>query len=53
MQKQKKLSNKSSEEPRRTKGKTAGDTESKSTRPKQDHKGMGRRGTKERRRKGE
>jgi hypothetical protein len=30
----------------RAKGNTAGDTESKSTRPKQDHKGMGAKGTK-------
>jgi hypothetical protein len=32
----------------RAKGKTAGDTESKSTRPKQDHRGQGRSGAKER-----
>jgi hypothetical protein len=49
MQKQKKPRNKSNEEPQRTKGKTAGDTESKSTRPKQDHKGQGRTGAKARR----
>ena len=32
----------------RTKQKTTGETESKSTRPKQDHKGQGRRGAKTR-----
>ena len=53
MQKQKKPSNKSSEEPRRSKGKTAGDTESHPTRPKQDHKGQGRSGAKDRQRKEE
>jgi hypothetical protein len=53
MQKQKKPRNKSNEEPQRTKGKTAGDTESKASRPKWDHKGQGRSGAKARRRKGE
>jgi hypothetical protein len=33
----------------RTKGKGAGDTESKPSRPKQDHKGQGLKGAKERR----
>jgi len=33
----------------RSKGKTAGDTESKPSRPKADHRGQGRKGAKERR----
>ncbi len=37
----------------RTKGKGAGDTESKPSRPKADHKGQGRKGAKERRAQGE
>jgi len=53
MQKQKKPNNKASEEPRRTKGKTAGDTESKPSRPKRDHKGQGRAGAKARRKQDE
>ena len=53
MQKQKKPRTKSNEEPQRTKGKTAGDTESSPTRPKRDHKGQGRAGAKARRKKGE
>ena len=53
MQKQKKPPNKSNEEPQRTKGKTAGDTGSKASRAKRDHKGQGRAGAKARRRKGE
>lgn len=40
--------NRSEQQPR-TKGKTAGDTESKPSRPKADHKGQGRKGAKERR----
>jgi hypothetical protein len=44
--------NRSDQHPR-TKGKTAGDTESKPSRPKQDHKGQGRGGAKMRRAKGE
>jgi hypothetical protein len=40
--------NRSDQRPR-SKGKTAGETESKPSRPKQDHKGQGRKGTKERR----
>jgi hypothetical protein len=38
-----------SDEQHRAKGKTAGDTESKPSRPKRDHKGQGRKGAKERR----
>ena len=41
-QKQKKPSSSVSDEPRRTKPKTAGENRG-STRPKQDHKGQGRR----------
>ncbi|HYE17053.1 MAG TPA: hypothetical protein VEA69_01295 [Tepidisphaeraceae bacterium] len=37
----------------RTKGKSTGDTESKPTRPKQDHKGQGRQGANERSAKGD
>jgi hypothetical protein len=44
--------NRSEQQPR-TKGKTAGDTESKPSRPQADHKGQGRGGAKMRRKKGE
>jgi hypothetical protein len=37
----------------RTKQKTTGDTESKHSRPKRDHKGMGAKGTKTRRARGD
>jgi hypothetical protein len=37
------------DEQHRAKGKTAGDTESKPSRPKADNRGQGRKGTKERR----
>ncbi len=37
-----------SDEQHRAKGKSTGDTESKPTRPKQDNRGQGRQGAKER-----
>ena len=53
MQKQKKPGSSPSGQGARSKGKSAGDTESKPSRPKRDHKGQGREGAKARRKKDE